>query len=135
MHVTDPPWNLAHDRCSTNDEQIDLLPSCSAPSCWSLKDTISLQAGYVLRAAPQGQTGAVDSVGLEAGPRNQRNAKKGTPDTQGLVASSSKPPRETSRNGDYAGLVTLPCQDGLRVLVLSIQCPTQLSRSLSEHLL
>lgn len=33
MHVTDPPWNLAHDRCSTNDEQIDLLSSCSAPSC------------------------------------------------------------------------------------------------------
>lgn len=33
MHVTRPPWDLAHDRCSTNGEQTDLPPSCSASSC------------------------------------------------------------------------------------------------------
>lgn len=70
MHVTDPPWNLARDRCSTNDEQIDLLSSCSAPSCWSLKGTSAsnLYAGCVLREALPGlgKTWTVDSVGFEA---------------------------------------------------------------------
>lgn len=99
MHVTDLPWNLAYDRCSTNDEQTDLLPSCSAPSCWSLKVTSSLQAGCMLREAPPGLGQTTwdlrQDPGIEEMPRRADRTHRGTWHLPSCFT-------ETSRNGCYS---------------------------------
>lgn len=53
MRVT-RSWNLAHDRCSTNGEQTDWLPSCSASSCWSLEGPSSFKVGVCKGQLHQG---------------------------------------------------------------------------------